>query len=918
MKNLKRTSYPSFVLRLLENGTWTPKRPRFTGSLPTVGFLLLLLATKVCATDVVQLNVTMDNSIVMVDGEWSENAGQQGRIRIKGNQHIVAMAFDVAAIIGKRTKKATLVCVQGEQSISGVTISTIGTPWNESSSTGLTAGIDGIDGWGYQGARFPAMIGGNSFTLVEPSASVIRDGNYHWNVPPDMVHAMAIGVAHGLAIHEHDADYGRNPTVHSREQSGKKPYLQIELDDEADPTPMPPSQLKVSTSDGDTSHLMLKAPVQGFAYEVSINGLLLGRHNIPLVQHGSMQMIPLRDLQADVHSDEHHEIRVVTLSRTGQRSEPAVIQAVIFKSTPIQQPQVHITASSKQPIANVGCIPVVDKYDNAGKSVGDLPIDYLTHNTIYDGQRVHLAAAAGEVVGFQLLLRGQDDVSLEVSLDGPETRIDLLQAVYVSMNGRMIPDPLLPLPPKLSLKPESDQVVIADVFIPFDSPAGLRTGAISISDGRVIPLEIEVLPFSLPRQATFFCEMNSYGLPDHVNEYYALQQIAYDHRVHANILHYSHNTAAPGTRKSNLDMRLRSGRRMDNKRYDNIEPNATNAFWDDFAEAFGPYLDGSLFRDGHRGPIPAPGFYLTFHESWPLNCRAYFNGNLDAYQAYNGKPEYARTYVNILQDFVSVAMKNGWTQTGFQVYFNNKGSLGELTKAPWILDEPSSYWDYHALQFYGELTDRGRAISPEVKIDFRVDISRPEYCRGQLNQRDDLWVVSSSAFKQYRRLVTDRMQQEGLKAWVYGTSNHVNASNRNIQAWALDAWKDGATGIVPWQTVDKSGSAFKAADQLGIFIFDRDHTDAPVIRHSLRLKAYREAQQLIEYLNLLKERSGWSQNQMQRFVFQYTDLTAQVKKTDEADAGTNAYNISALKMESLKLTTAELLIQFTKSKSSAR
>ena len=334
MKNLKRTSYPSFVIRLLENGSWTPKKPRFPGSLPTVGFLLLLLATNVCATDDVQLNVTMDNSIVMVDGEWSENAGQQGQIRIKGNQHIVAMAFDVAAIVGMRIKKATLVCVQGEQSISGVTISTIGTPWNESRSTGLTAGIDGINGWGYQGARFPAVIGGNSFTLVEPSASVIRIEKYHWDVPPDMVHAMAIGIAHGLAIHEHDADYGRNPTIFSREQSGKEPYLLIERDDEADPTPIPPSQLKVTTSDGDTAHLMLKAPVQGFAYEVLINGLPLGRHNIPLVKNGSVQTIPLRDLQAGVHSDEHHEIRVVTLNRTGQRSEPAVIQAVIFKSSP--------------------------------------------------------------------------------------------------------------------------------------------------------------------------------------------------------------------------------------------------------------------------------------------------------------------------------------------------------------------------------------------------------------------------------------------------------------------------------------------------------------------------------------------------------------------------------------------------------
>ncbi len=46
-----------------------------------------------------------------------------------------------------------------------------------------------------------------------------------------MVAALATGVAFGLAIHEHDANYGRNPTIYSREQSGKQPYLVVELED---------------------------------------------------------------------------------------------------------------------------------------------------------------------------------------------------------------------------------------------------------------------------------------------------------------------------------------------------------------------------------------------------------------------------------------------------------------------------------------------------------------------------------------------------------------------------------------------------------------------------------------------------------------------------------------------------------------
>ncbi|MCH9653288.1 MAG: fibronectin type III domain-containing protein [Planctomycetes bacterium] len=875
-------------------------------------FLISLLFERdVTAGDPIRLPVTKDNSIVMVKGEWELNAGQQGRIRIKGNQHMVAMAFDTSAIKGKRIKSATLVCVQGKESISGVTLSTIATPWDETRSNGLTAGISGIDNWGYKGARFPAVCGGNGFTLVHQANSKIRDGKYHWNVPPDMIHAMVIGVAHGLALHEHSADTRRNPTIFAHEQSGKKPYLLVELDDQVPTTPKAPTGMRLTATNSRSAQLTLTSPAQnGFAYEVTVDGKLLGRHNIPLIKNGQKQTIPLRDLPSSIAENQTYAIKVVTLNRTGQRSQPAVIRSVILKSDSVDKPVVAFAPAHSSPVTGLSVIPVTDKFDSSGKAVGKLPADYRTHNAIFNGRRVQLTAAAGEVVGFQLLLRGKDGkkVSVKVQLDEPETRIDLHQAVYVPEKGRLIPDPLLPMPDFLSLKPDSDHSIVADIYIPFDASPGFRRGKITISDGRIVPLLVKVLPFALPRQATFFCEMNSYGLPDHVNHYYALQHIAYDHRVHANILHYSHHTAAPGARKSNFDMRLRSGRRMDNKRYDGIQPGSKVGYWDDFVNAFGPYIDGSLFKDGHRGPISPPGFYLTFHESWPLNCRAYFNGNPDAYQAFADQPLYARTYVNILQDFARLAKSKGWKQTGFQVYFNNKGSLNEKTKAPWILDEPSGYWDYRALQFYGELTDRGRNVAPGVQINYRIDISRPEYCRGQLDRLDDLWVVSSSAFQNYRRLVTDRMHRDDLTAWVYGTSNHVNETNRNIQAWALDAWQDGATGIVPWQTVNKSGSALTKADQLGLFIFDKNASGETVIRHSMRLKAYRDAQQLIEYLNLLQQQRGWSQDQMRRFVNQYVNLNAQVNKTDEADAGTTAYGrLSASGLETLRMAASKLL-----------
>ena len=207
---------------------------------------------------------------------------------------------------------------------------------------------------------------------------------------------------------------------------------------------------------------------------------------------------------------------------------------------------------------------------------------------------------------------------------------------------------------------------------------------------------------------------------------------------------------------------------------------------------------------------------------------------------------------------------------------------------------PRAYWDYRALQYYGELTDQGRGRMDPVHLDYRIDISRPEYCRGQLQGRPDLWVVASSAFRDYRRLVTDRMERENLRVWVYGTSNPVEVSNRQTLAWALDAWRGGASGVVPWQTIDKSGQALQKADQLGLFIFDTQPDGRVLIRHSTRLKAYRHAEQLIAYLQLVQARQDWTPSQMRAWIDQQVKLSGVVRKENEADAGTNEYESAAL------------------------
>ncbi len=816
---------------------------------------LLLTGSSVLAAPEVRLPATADNSIVIVRNEETINQGTLPRIRIKGNQHLVAMKFDTSALAGRMVTRATLVARKAEESITGVTVSTIAADWDEGRSTFRTSGVLAHEGWAWPGATFPAVTGGNSFTLLCQAPSVVKDGAYHWEIDPGLVHALAVGAAHGLTIHEWDCDYSRNPRILSRESKGRGPYLLVELGGPA-PTPLPPTDLALEGTVGDL-RMKLKAPASGFAYEIAVDGKPLPRWNVPFVEPGEVQAIPVRDVLPQAGS--RLSIAVRTLSRTGERSAPAILATTVPPTSPmaLSPPPRRPTPHESPP--GLAALPVLDRITAEGKPVGKLPVDYLQINPVFDGREIRLKAARGEVVGFQVLAKGRGKV--RVACRVPGLRTDVFRALYVETPAGRVPDPLVPCE-EIVLSEEEWTPFVVDVYVPFDFRGRAVEATFALSDGRSLPVVLEVGDFAIPRRASFACEMNGYGLPGRVEEFYRLQKVAYEHRTHVNLVHYSHRTAAPGARKCTLDMAFPDGRRMDERRYNAIKPGARRGYWDDFARAVGPYLTGAAFKNGHRGPVPPPGFYLTFHESWPLNVRAFWDGNLDAYAAFEAKPVYARTFVAILADFLARARREGWTEAGFQVYLNNKGRPEDETRNPWVLDEPVSYWDYRALAYYGDLVRRAKGGEAHVPLRYRIDISRPEFDRGQLAGKVDLWVVATGAWREYHRLVRDRQEREGIDVWVYGSTSKVEESARKTAAWALEAYRGGATGVLPWQTIDKDGSSLAEADTLGLFIFDRTGDGPAEVRHSIRLKAYREAEQLIEYLAL----SGMTELEVRQFI----------------------------------------------------
>lgn len=796
----------------------------------------------------VTLPILKDQSIDLHEAELDLNLGARPAIRIKGNQHIAALQFDVRAIAGENVVSATLIAERGDHVLEDVTISTIQARWDELRSTARTPGTD-APGWGFEGARFPTVCDGLGNSLLCTARADETGGTYRWELDPDLVQALALGRAHGLAVHEHGSDLSRNPTILARETRGRGARLLVETGPR-DGRPGVPKILRAFTLPREElAFLEVRAPAHGFAYDVELDGIRLEDHLVPFVQPSQVQWITLGPTRALAGS--RHVVRVRVLNRNG---EPSAARVHRFAFDPISAidvpPRGELPAATRADDLLV--VPVPDRADKKGHPI-EFDASWLQRNAVWNGEAIHLRAARGEVVGFDVR-KIEMPRRIDATLDG--LRIDVRRALHVNTPRGSVPDPLVPLDDPRDV-PAGPAWLSVDVYVPFEESRTQVTGRL-VLDEHVIPIELEVRAFELPREVSFVCEMNTYGFPDHVATFDALQHLAYDHRTHVNVLPYPHRTAQAGSRQMNMDMRLRDGRRMDEQRLSHVTPGTTTTDWSDFVTAFGTYLDGTRFADGHRGAIQPPGFYLPFHESWPLHVRPYFSGNPDAFEAFREHSEYASTFTNLVRDFERLAREHGWLRAGFQIYCNAKGSLNDLARGPWTLDEPTTFWDYRALAYYGTLVHDALPKETPTHLRFRVDISRPQFDRQQLaNDVAPLWVVSLHALREHRWLMRERRAMQGIETWAYGSSSEVHESARRIQALVLEAWLLGARGFVPWQTVDRTGRALTEGDRLATFVLANTPGNSTVQAYgTLRLRAYRRAQQDVEYLERLAARDG--------------------------------------------------------------
>lgn len=581
-------------------------------------------------------------------------------------------------------------------------------------------------------------------------------------------------------------------------------------------------------------------------------------------------------------------------------------------------------------------------------------------NSVWDGaaRLVRLTGARNEFVAFQLAIESAMPLSgIRVSVAEPLFADCRLPAIFASSGAVQLyrewfvpddkdssptrpwyPEVLLPLDGPLGVPARDNgvpdqkvQPVFVDVYIPHDARPGKHTGALLVSapglDERV-RIEVEVLPLTLPDKLHFHVDLNAYGgvnagynvrrsTPEYRRLVHAYHRLAHLHRANLNILGYSHSGSVEPDYAPPLAGEGANTRVSD---------------WTDWDAHFGPLVDGSAFADLPRAGVPVTSLYLSFHENWPGDLRSNYKWNnypapktteeyrhliarhaLEAGPIEEGFPEeYKDRFSAVAAEFARHFRERGWTQTRYQIYFNNKHYYKDPARGGrgvcwWLLDEPNHRDDIRALSFFGHLAKRWLRDYPDVPVIFRTDVSYIDFLRDLLAGQIDLNVTSKRLFSK-NRLLMDNRDRFGREYWNYASSNHPRESNVTLRAWCWRAWVAGADGIVPWNTV-VGPQAWERAEPLTMF-----YTGSKLGRMepfaSLRLKAYRRGQQDIEYLILLTKQPGWGREAVSRALAEAAqEITGAGGQREFQPAAWQFEKLSNNAFESLRLRVARALAQ---------
>jgi len=866
----------------------------------------------------IKVKINRDTWLSAMGAERKANLGGSSRLKLKGQQEYTLIDIDPAELKGKIITGAMLhvhSATPKDAPLLRVTVSTVATPWVEGTSSGYqpqagSACFDqpasGQRDWAYPGGNFlDAALGrGHTIWRFAEATAPDADGWQTVAVDADVVAARVAGLSHGFAVYDDVGNvwsyvnkkftftYHPNRFIHSREQSGLAPYLEVWVNGTDETPPQPVRDVKVNTAGFPAGEALVRwntppdrggGKTLGFLVTYTADGQekQVPRYLIPMAGWEDKEVrMHLQDLPLAPGERIKLSIRPVdSAGNVGEAFTKEIEVSAHPRAFPIAAADIEPFAPSEKlpEVAGlkVGVIDLLDKITATGRMIPGRPAGYTGGNHLFSAEKriVRLQSARNEHVCFQVNLAGKADAAeVKLAFPGAGVSSTVYKFDYTRTPAGSVPDALVPLKKPTAIPAKDDPEAagasnasfLCEVYVPHDARPGKKTGTLTVAaDGKTLTIDVElsVWDFTLPDKLSFVPEMNCYSrvTPTGGLGYY---QLAHEHRCCLNRLYYGWAGGA------NLAPR-RQG--------DDWE-------WTDWDRNVGPLFDGSAFARMPRKGEPVDVFYLPFNEHWPMDVYANYSSNYWADEAFTDK--YKNGMRKAFAQFASHFDRKGWHDTIFEFYLNNKvyykrqaGWRGSA--APWIFDEPVGTQDFWALRFYGILFHQ--AVDPvkgKAKMWYRSDISRSNY------GRNILWGVMDVVHFGGSNSQKVRMKKDEQVLWgpsyfcEYGAANHPKDPNTQPAAWCLLAWSRGAIGVLPWQTLAGDG-AWKSATNTDVF-----YPGAGGPFASVRLKAFRRGQQLVEYLTMLGDVYDQPQFAIAGGAAKIVDLAGRVQKTSEADAGT--------------------------------
>ncbi|WDP90752.1 MAG: DUF4091 domain-containing protein [Desulfobacter sp.] len=856
--------------------------------------------------------IVRDVSISSVGKEQYRSNGGSEKLKLKGIQESVLFDLDVTCLKGTLVQNAWLWFKSAspyDAPMRKSGISSISSEWQEGGSWGGKGGPCfaqaeyGKKDWSYPGSTLMDVVFGRGNTIWqsnEPSGPD-KEGWQRLRIGPDIIAARIAGVSKGFCLYddvgneweEKDGQfqyrYFPNRLIYSRECGDKGPWVEIEIKgkDHIHPESIEDIRTKTEGLHSGEAFLFWKTPrdsgggrVLGFDvfWKDGRSRNAFPRYLIPMAEDADKEvMMHIRDM--GFSPGKEIEIHVVSVDSAGNRSRAFKRKVVLsegFGGLKVRRPEIKAFPGSESSLSldsiKVSVVDLLDKYvPETNRFIPDRDRKYWGGNHLFsEADRIaRLHGAGNEDVCFQVLVRGKsDDLSLEFFFDNnPDIVTSIYKAECVRverswLGSEMIPDPLVPVQNGDRMSLDGGKSFVCEIYIPPDLSPGIKKGRLSIKSGNSkieMDVQLRVWNFNLPDRLSFIPEMNAYAKvsPFKGYQYYRL---AHRHRTCLNRLPYGWNGLpefAPKKGEQGFQ-------------------------WEEWDKYVGPLLDGSAFKDLPRKGEPLDVFYLPFSENWPVKISDHYTKSWWADQALSGN--YRQSLKKAFQDFALHLKEKQWDRTQFQFYLNNKVYYRKKfrgSSAPWIFDEPVNIQDFKALEWYGGLWHE--AVDPlkgGTDAVFRCDISYSQY------GRDILWDVTDIEYIGGNTLQKTRMKRDELvlnpdKQFAeYGTANKLEDPNLQSVLWQLSAWSKGACGVLPWQTIG-SDKCWEQGEQTALF-----YPKGEYVFPSIRLKAFRYGQQLVEYLEILGEVLGIPDDAVRHWVAGQLGWTEDLRKISIQGAGT--------------------------------